>query len=57
MPSTMASAEATLWMATSKFATSFIRVPFPNAPTSWTARVNAAKAGRVASMAAESPLA
>ena len=34
MPSTMASAEATLLIATRRLATYFIRLPLPKAPTS-----------------------
>ena len=32
MPSTKASAADTLWIATSRLATNFIRLPLPNAP-------------------------
>ena len=34
MPITIASADATLLIATSRLATYFIRLPLPNAPTS-----------------------
>jgi hypothetical protein len=57
LASTIASAAATLWIATSRFATSFIRVPLPNAPISCAARAKSPNSGICAAMAAVSPLA
>ena len=46
MPSTMASADATLLIATRRLATYFMRLPLPNAPRSCSPRENAANSGR-----------
>ena len=45
MPSTIASALATLWIATRRLATYFIRLPLPKAPRSCAAREKSAKEG------------
>src|SRR5450759_3536666 len=57
MPSTMASAVATLLMATSRLATYFILLPLPKAPTSKTWRPKAWNIGRSRLMWRGSPLA
>src|SRR5580700_6608009 len=46
MPSTKASALATLWMATRRLAMYFILLPLPKAPRSCTSRVKSANSGR-----------
>ena len=45
MPSTIASAAATLWIATSRFATYFILLPLPKAPRLWVWREKPANIG------------
>ena len=44
-PSTIASAAATLWIATRWLATNFILLPLPKAPRSWTLRAKPRNAG------------
>ena len=57
MPSTIASALATLWIATSRLATNFIFMPLPKAPRSCAWREKSANTGIMALIAALSPLA
>jgi hypothetical protein len=55
MPSTMASAAATLLIATSRLATYFMRLPLPKAPRSCAARANPANSGLSLRIALLSP--
>ena len=57
MPSTMASAEATLLIATRRLATYFIRLPLPKAPTSYSLREKPANTGLTLATDLGSPLA
>ncbi len=57
MPSTMASAEATLLIATRRLATYFILLPLPKAPTSYILREKPANIGLTLATDLGSPLA